>query len=167
LLLTAAADASADDAATLQDTSASDNSLQQVVVRARRREEPIEETPLAITALSGEQLQQQSALVLGDVGRDVPNTRMVASPADPHPDTRHPRLGPHSAAGPALSAIRRLRQPRAGTHVALEVGPFVDTGKVYSAMGANPVTHLHAAGVPGGARCGQAVRRGVRARRLW
>lgn len=33
-----------------------------------------------------------------------------------------------------------------GTHVALEVAPFVDTGHVYSSMGTNPVSHLHAAG---------------------
>jgi Omp85 superfamily domain len=33
-----------------------------------------------------------------------------------------------------------------GTRVGLEVGPFVDTGKVFSTLGTSPLTHLHAAG---------------------
>jgi hypothetical protein len=33
-----------------------------------------------------------------------------------------------------------------GTHVSLELSPFVDTGKVFSSLGTSPLTHLHAAG---------------------
>jgi Omp85 superfamily domain len=33
-----------------------------------------------------------------------------------------------------------------GTQVNLELGPFIDAGKVFASMGTNPVTHLHTAG---------------------
>jgi len=33
-----------------------------------------------------------------------------------------------------------------GTRVGLELGPFVDTGKVFSTLGTSPLTHVHAAG---------------------
>jgi iron complex outermembrane receptor protein len=56
------------------------NTLEEVIVHARRREERIEETPLAITVSTGEQLREESAVLFEDVGRDVPNVRMVASP---------------------------------------------------------------------------------------
>jgi len=54
--------------------------LQEVVVYARRREERIEDTPVAVSVISGEELRQESALLFDDIGRDVPNVRMVASP---------------------------------------------------------------------------------------
>jgi iron complex outermembrane receptor protein len=54
--------------------------LSEVVVYARRRTESIQDTPLAVTVRSGEELRQQSADVLGDVGRDIPNVYMVSSP---------------------------------------------------------------------------------------
>ncbi|HXY97000.1 MAG TPA: TonB-dependent receptor [Steroidobacteraceae bacterium] len=54
--------------------------LQEIIVYARRRAEPIEETPLAVSVLSGEELRQASAVLLDDVGRDVPNVHMYASP---------------------------------------------------------------------------------------
>ena len=54
--------------------------LQEIIVYARRRAEPIEETPLAVSVLSGEELRQASAVLLDDVGRDVPNVHMYSSP---------------------------------------------------------------------------------------
>ena len=54
--------------------------LQEVIVYARRREERIEDTPLAISVRSGEQLREETAVLLEDIGRDVPNVRMVSSP---------------------------------------------------------------------------------------
>jgi outer membrane translocation and assembly module TamA len=33
-----------------------------------------------------------------------------------------------------------------GTRVSFELAPFVDAGKVFAAMGANPFLHLHTAG---------------------
>jgi iron complex outermembrane recepter protein len=61
-------------------SSASEGGLQEVIVYARRREERIEDAPVAVTLETGEQLREQSAVLLEDVGRDVPNVRMVSSP---------------------------------------------------------------------------------------
>ena len=47
---------------------------------ARRRPERIEDTPVAVSLRTGQELADESAVLLEDVGRDVPNTRMVASP---------------------------------------------------------------------------------------
>jgi len=81
-MLATASGAAAEESTQAEEASAtgSGGPLQEVIVYARRREEKIEDTPLAITARSGEELAQESAVLLDDVGRDVPNTRMVASP---------------------------------------------------------------------------------------
>ena len=60
--------------------SADIGQLQEVIVYARRRPERIEDAPLAISARTGEELREASAVLLDDVGRDVPNLRMYASP---------------------------------------------------------------------------------------
>lgn len=54
--------------------------LGQIVVTARRREERITDVPVAVTVESGEQLQQQDAVLFGDIAREVPNVRMMPSP---------------------------------------------------------------------------------------
>jgi iron complex outermembrane receptor protein len=64
----AASDTSADA------SSGSPYNLQEVVVRARRREEKLADVPLAETVKSGAELQQQSAVLLEDVAAGVPNT---------------------------------------------------------------------------------------------
>jgi iron complex outermembrane receptor protein len=51
-----------------------------VVIYARRRTEAIQDTPLAVSVRTGEELRQQSADLIGDVGRDIPNVYMVSSP---------------------------------------------------------------------------------------
>jgi iron complex outermembrane receptor protein len=61
------------------DTSAR-SPLEEVIVYARRREERVEDAPIAISVRSGEALREASAQLLADVGRDVPNVRMVSSP---------------------------------------------------------------------------------------
>ena len=53
---------------------------EEVIVYARRRAEPIEDTPLAISVRTGGELEDASAVLLEDIGRDVPNTHMYASP---------------------------------------------------------------------------------------
>jgi iron complex outermembrane receptor protein len=78
LTLLAARGATADESSSGVEPSAS--GLQEVTVYARRREERIEDTPVAITVRSGAQLQEEAALLIEDVGRDAPNTRMVSSP---------------------------------------------------------------------------------------
>ncbi len=78
LTLLTARGAAADESSSAMETSAT--ALQEVVVYARRREERPEHTPVAITVRSGEELSAESAVLIEDVGRDSPNTRMVSSP---------------------------------------------------------------------------------------
>jgi len=78
LTLLTARGAVADEPSSALETSAS--ALQEVVVYARRREERLEATPVAITVRSGEELSAESAVLIEDLGRDSPNTRMVSSP---------------------------------------------------------------------------------------
>ena len=54
----------------------SDDGLQEVVVTARFREENLQTTPLAITALSVDQLDQRSLTNVDDVGLAIPNAYM-------------------------------------------------------------------------------------------
>jgi iron complex outermembrane recepter protein len=63
-----------------EEASASGGQLQEIIVYARRREERIEDTPLAISVRTGEELREESAVLIEDIGRDVPNVRMVSSP---------------------------------------------------------------------------------------
>ncbi|MBS0365699.1 MAG: TonB-dependent receptor [Proteobacteria bacterium] len=62
------------------ETAAADTPLEEVIVHARRRAERIQDIPVSVTAVSGEELRRESAELLQDVGRDVPNVRMVSSP---------------------------------------------------------------------------------------
>lgn len=54
--------------------------LGKVVVTARRRDEDILDAPVAVTVQTGEQLQDQNAVLFGDIAREVPNVRMMQSP---------------------------------------------------------------------------------------
>jgi len=73
--------ASADEApAPAASAAAETNQLQEIIVYARRRAEPIEAIPLAVSVRSGEELREASAVLLDQVGRDVPNVHMYASP---------------------------------------------------------------------------------------
>jgi len=53
-----------------EDTAAPRVTLQEIVVHARRRDERLEDAPLAISVRSGEQLRDDLALLLEDLGRD-------------------------------------------------------------------------------------------------
>src|SRR5215469_8424700 len=66
---TAQADSDADSG-----PSAAAPNLQEIVVTARRREEPLMDVPLAATVKSGADLQAQSAVLFEDATQDVPNT---------------------------------------------------------------------------------------------
>src|SRR5580658_10088387 len=54
--------------------------LTEVVIYARHRTEPIQDSPLAVSVRSGDELHEQSADLLSDVGRDIPNVYMFSSP---------------------------------------------------------------------------------------
>jgi iron complex outermembrane receptor protein len=76
----AAADPSTPDEAVPQQSAAAAGDLEEVIVYARRREERLEDTPLAVSVRSGEQLREANAVLLDDIDRDIPNTRMISSP---------------------------------------------------------------------------------------
>jgi iron complex outermembrane recepter protein len=76
----ARADEAMPDAAAPQQSASGAASLEEIIVYARRREERAEDTPLAVSVRSGEQLREANAVLLEDIDRDIPNTRMVSSP---------------------------------------------------------------------------------------
>ena len=49
------------------------DTLEEVVVSARFREEPLQKTPLAITAITGESLELRNASNVVDIGKFSPN----------------------------------------------------------------------------------------------
>ncbi|WP_426699742.1 TonB-dependent receptor [Rhodanobacter sp. Col0626] len=55
----------------------SEVALEEVVVTARRTEEPLQKTPVAVTALTMDQLEARSAKDLRDIGRFTPNTYLT------------------------------------------------------------------------------------------
>ena len=60
-----------------QQPSTTDSSvLQEVIVTAQFREENLQDTPIAITAVSGEQLEQQGLASVKDLGLIIPNANM-------------------------------------------------------------------------------------------
>jgi iron complex outermembrane receptor protein len=63
--------ATADEPAAATDT--------EIVVTARRREETLQDVPIAVTAYSGEQLNRQGALDITDIGDTTPNVTLETS----------------------------------------------------------------------------------------
>ena len=53
--------------------------LQEVVVTARKVSERLQDVPLAITALTGETLEETGAITLQDIGREVPGLSVVSA----------------------------------------------------------------------------------------
>jgi iron complex outermembrane receptor protein len=63
--------------AALEETAASQGG--DIVVTARRREERLVEVPIAVTAFSGEQLEQSGAIDITDIGQVTPNVTLEVS----------------------------------------------------------------------------------------
>jgi len=51
--------------------------LEEIVVTARKREENLQDVPVAVTALSGEEVARQSVATIVDVGRLAPNMKIA------------------------------------------------------------------------------------------
>jgi iron complex outermembrane receptor protein len=64
--------------ATTQDEAAT-NSDTEIVVTARRREESLQDVPIAVSAYSGEQLERQGALDISDIADTTPNVTLETS----------------------------------------------------------------------------------------
>jgi iron complex outermembrane receptor protein len=76
----------ADSKALEQPASPAHAVLEEVIVTARRTEEPLQKTPVAVTALSMEQLEARSAKDLRDIARFTPNVYMSVAGVQ-NPDT--------------------------------------------------------------------------------
>ena len=61
------------------DTAAEETEDGAIVVTARRREETLLDVPIAVSAFSGEALEQRGAVDLTDIGNITPNTTMETS----------------------------------------------------------------------------------------
>ena len=59
-----------------QESGAATSSVEEVVVTARRREERLQEVPVAVTAVSGEQLEVRSVRGVSDLSSFTPNLRL-------------------------------------------------------------------------------------------
>ena len=53
------------------------DSLEEIIVTAERREEPLQKTPVAVTAISTEALEQRSIVNLDEVDRYLPNVNIA------------------------------------------------------------------------------------------
>jgi iron complex outermembrane receptor protein len=58
---------------TLAQTVAASGEIEEIIVTAQRREQSLQETPIAITALTGQDLEARTTFDLSDVGEYVPN----------------------------------------------------------------------------------------------
>ena len=58
-------------------SAASNSALEEIVVTARKREEPLQETPIAVSAFSANDLEKRSLDNLMDVGAYAPNVNMA------------------------------------------------------------------------------------------
>src|SRR5438128_615418 len=57
-------------------TASNTGGLQEVVVTARYREENLQQTPIAITAITAEDIQQRGFTSTADIGYDIPNASL-------------------------------------------------------------------------------------------
>jgi iron complex outermembrane receptor protein len=64
-----------------REASSEEASLAEVVVTAERRSENLQRTAIAITQISGQELQQEGAVKLDDVINSVPGVKIIGGPA--------------------------------------------------------------------------------------
>lgn len=57
--------------------------VEEITVTAQKREEPLQETPLSVTAVTSEALQQKGITDVVDLGEAVPNLRITSNPGSP------------------------------------------------------------------------------------
>jgi iron complex outermembrane receptor protein len=73
--------ASASSALVAQESSDEESSLQEVVVTAQFREQNLQQTPIAITAITGDMLEARSQTRIADVTAQAPNVLLQVNPA--------------------------------------------------------------------------------------
>ncbi|MDR7102692.1 TonB-dependent receptor [Croceicoccus sp. BE223] len=78
-LMLATPAAAQDDAGAAALTADAGDAGGEIIVTARRREERLVDVPIAVTTLSGDQLEQRGALDLTDIAQSTPNTTLESS----------------------------------------------------------------------------------------
>lgn len=59
-------------------TQSDAESLQDIIVTARRRSEPLQRTPVAVSAISAQDIESKQAITVVDIGKSIPNVRLDA-----------------------------------------------------------------------------------------
>ncbi|MFN8625262.1 MAG: TonB-dependent receptor [Candidatus Binatia bacterium] len=96
--------------------------IEEITVTAQRREENIQETPLSVTALGAQALQEKSVRDIVDVGEAVPNLRVASG----------------LSSGSALAVtIRGLAQANTDPSFSTKVGLYVDGVYLSRVVGSN------------------------------
>lgn len=70
-------------AAKAKKAPAAEPEVEEITVTAQKREEPLQETPLSITAITGETLKEKGVNDVVDLGQAVPNLRITSNPGSP------------------------------------------------------------------------------------
>lgn len=96
--------------------------VEEITVTAQKREENIQETPISVTALSGETLTQKGVSDVIDLGEAVPNVRISVSPGSPSATT---------------ITMRGLAQGDPAETVQPAVGMYIDGVYVARILGSN------------------------------
>src|ERR1700728_482296 len=122
VLSTLAAAAVAGQAAADQATTPSD-SLEEIVVTAQFRQQNLQDTPLAITAITADMMEQRGQTSLHDLGQQAPNVALVET---------------GGAFGPGMTAsIRGIGQADFDPAFAPGVGTYIDDVYYTSLTGSN------------------------------
>ena len=90
---------------------AQDNVLEEVIVTARKREESLQETPVAVTALSADQLREAGIRNLADLNQIAPNIEVSSA---------------NGTAPLANIYIRGVGQRNTGPNIDSGVGIYID-----------------------------------------
>jgi iron complex outermembrane receptor protein len=110
-------------AADQSSTSASENSLEEVVVTAQFRQQNLQDTPLAITAVNADMMEQRGQTSLHDLSQQAPNVALVET---------------GGAFGPGMTAtIRGIGQADFDPAFAPGVGVYIDDVYYSSLSGSN------------------------------
>jgi len=106
-------------------TSGESEQLQEIIVTAQKRSEDVQNVPIAITAISGETLQQRGATSLSQLSNIAPNVNLDAGT-------------PFSGSDTVLSAyIRGIGQDDFAFNLDPGVGVYVDGVYLARSVGAN------------------------------
>ena len=86
--------------------------VEEIVVTARKREEALEDTPVAVTALGATSLSESSVTRIDQLRELVPSLHIQADPARQHCPVQHPRHRNREPGPPVRSRRRDLSRRR-------------------------------------------------------